>query len=245
MVPILNRIAGEFKGRIPLYTRFTAPKTESIKFGNKRFCLPTFRYIKNEGKKLSSLTINPSYTMDSNGISIVEIIEINIVCSFIASFLFIFFILIFLRPRIKISTVIAKNIDSFEHNKECYTFKFVNKSWFSAYAVEIEINEVISIPVDGGQNARYTKLPIKTQNISHLSPFRPKWLKSNYGLYALQIRAYEDMDKIINIPLKSIQMEVTLKHGLTGLTKVFRQTYSVGAKIKSGQFVFGNSFDVL
>lgn len=168
---------------------------------------------------------------------------LGIAASFIASFLFIFFVLIFLRPRIKISPVIAKKVDPFENNQMCYSFKIINLSWFSAYAGEIDLNELINIPIDGGQNVRYTKLPIKTSIISHLPPRKASWVK-NYGQNALQIRAYSDISGIVNIPLKSVQIEVTLKHGLTGLTKVFKQDYSVPAKIKEGQFVFGKSFEV-
>lgn len=181
--------------------------------------------------------------MESNSISLTAFL-FNIICGVVASFIFIFSILIFLRPRIKLSPIIAKSIDHFENDLVCYTFKMVNLSWFSAYGVEIELNELISIPNDGGQNIRYTKLPVKTSNISHLPPFRPKWLNPAYGRYALQIRVYTDIGAIVSIPLKSVQIEVTLRHGLTGLTKVFNQDYSVIGKIKEGQFVFGNCFDI-
>jgi hypothetical protein len=182
--------------------------------------------------------------MDSNCISLSGFL-FNVLCSVVASFIFIFSILIFLRPRIRLSPVIAKSVDTFDNNKVCYTFKIVNLSWFSAYAIEIELNELITIPNDGGQNIRYTKLHVKSSNISHLPPFRPKWLKPTYGRHALQIRVYEDIGGIVSIPLKSVQIEVTLRHGLTGLTKVFNQDYSVIGKVKEGQFVFGNCFDIV
>ena len=170
---------------------------------------------------------------------------IHLLAGTLVAFVFLFMVLFFLRPSIRISPDIAKNIDHFENDKTCYSFKMINLSWFSAYEIEIEVNELIVIPVDGGQNIRYTKIPIKRSNITHLSPYRPQWINPNYGRHALQIRVYEDIDSIIKTTLKSVQIEVTLRHGLTGLTKVFNRDYSVQGRIREGQFVFGNSFDVV
>jgi hypothetical protein len=76
-------------------------------------------------------------------------------------------------------------------------------------------------------------------------PYRPTWLKKNYGKNAIQLRTYDNVFDIINVPLKSVQIQITLKHGLTGLTKVFKKDYSVPGKIREGSFVFGNSFDIV
>jgi len=55
----------------------------------------------------------------------------NVLSSLIGSFIFIFTLLFFLRPKFKIIKLIAKQDSPFdETNQICYAFKVVNKSLF-------------------------------------------------------------------------------------------------------------------
>ena len=170
----------------------------------------------------------------------------NLIVEIIGGLLFLFIILILLRPRVEISPEIAKHNDPFDANKRmCWVFKIVNKSFFSAFDVQVELMEKITYPAHPyGQNVRMFPLTLKVNSIPHVAPFRPSWFKKDYSDYALRFRTYDDLDVVLNDPTKSLQLKVTLKHGLTGLGKVYSKQY-VGPAIKSGQFVIGSKFEVV
>ena len=50
---------------------------------------------------------------------------------------------------------------------------------------------------------------------------------------------------IVEEERNSLQLQVTLKHGLTGLSKVFSMEYVTCNDIQTGQFKFGNNFNIV
>ena len=70
-------------------------------------------------------------------------------------------------------------------------------------------------------------------------------LKKNYADYAMLFRTYEDLPTILNNERNAIKIQITLKHGLTGLSKVYHVEYVNCSDIKKGHFAFGNNFAIV
>jgi hypothetical protein len=51
--------------------------------------------------------------------------------------------------------------------------------------------------------------------------------------------------KLLPPPSNSVQIQISLRHGLTGLTKVFIQEYSDISQIRDGKFTYGSKFGVM
>lgn len=64
-----------------------------------------------------------------------------------------------------------------------------------------------------------------------------------YAHHCIQVRTYDNLTEILSNPHKWVQLRITLRHGLTGLSKNFIKNYQTDAVIKRGCFEFGNSFE--
>lgn len=66
----------------------------------------------------------------------------------IGSFIFLFIILFFgCAPRIAIANMIAKLENTFDKETPyTFVFKIVNRSWFDAYEIQLELDEVNYYP---------------------------------------------------------------------------------------------------
>ena len=174
-------------------------------------------------------------------------ILINIICSVISSFIFIHLILIVYRPRIKISPFICSQIDTFDQKGEqMYLFKMRNISVFTAFDITVQLHEVISLPAENGKTLdRYKELKLKTNNFNYLS--RKKWsfIYPSYSDNELIFRLYENLKSILEEDIKKIVIELTLKHGLTGITNVITKDYVNIENIKIGKFSSGKKMDVI
>jgi len=171
---------------------------------------------------------------------------ISILESLIASIIFIFLLLIYLRPRLKISTKIGSEKDTIDNSNELYyLFKVVNMSWYSAYDIYVELNLLIPYNVKEGINYRSISLPLKRDKLNFIAPFRPKWYKKDYGQHAMIFRTKEDLSKILEKNSNILRLQVTLKHGLSGLSKVYHKSYIGTSDIIKGHFEFGNSFKII
>ena len=171
---------------------------------------------------------------------------LSITASLIASTIFIFLLLLWLRPSVKIAPQICKIKDAFDSEKrDCYLIKVVNLSWFSAYDISLELCTLVSYPVKEGINFRFFPLTLKIDKLNFIAPYRAAWLKKNYGEYAMLFKTYEDLESILSDERKSIKLQVTLRHGLTGLSKVFYIDFVNCSDIKEGQFVFGKNFNIV
>jgi len=179
------------------------------------------------------------------GVTTIDVL-VNIGCSLTASLVFLFIVLILFRPYIKISPFVCKSASQFEGEKTVYFIKIVNHSWFTAYDIKVELQvlEKYAIPPKGMMNIRLTPLTLVSDYLSDLAGYRPQFLRKEAD-HCIRFRTEETLDKIVVDDFKSVEVKVTLRHGLTGLVKVYSQEYSDASQIKNGKFTYGTSFGVL
>lgn len=171
--------------------------------------------------------------------------SIELIGGIIGAFIFLFLVLIFLRPHINISNFICVYRPT-GAQPPVYYFKIVNLSFFSAHDVDIELFEVKRIPMGGGKyNSKLEKLNLVLSHISHI-PRRPLfWQKRNDNNHCLVIRCHDNLNSILNIETQGIVLKISLKHGLTGLAKVIEQEYGNEEDIKDGKFRTGTNFGIV
>lgn len=164
----------------------------------------------------------------------------------LASIVFLFLILWLLRPQIKICGGIAKTTSSFvgDGKQVFYLFKFINKSFFSAYDVLIELHQVESYAVDHGMNYKFTSIKVECPTVSAVSPFRPAWLGKSYAKHAIIFHTLVDLQGVLKDEMKSLEVHISLKHGVSGLPKIYKVKYSDLSCVKEGRFAFGNNFEI-
>ena len=171
---------------------------------------------------------------------------LSIAASLIASIIFIFLLLLWLRPNIKICSSICLQKDTFDNSaRECYLFKIVNLSWFSAYDISVELSSLVSYPVKDGMNFRFFPLTLKTDKLNFIAPYRARWYRKNYAEYAMIFRTYDNIAEVLGNERNSIKIQVTLRHGLTGLSKVYYMDYVNCSDIIKGHFAFGNNLNIV
>jgi hypothetical protein len=172
-------------------------------------------------------------------------ILINICCSFLASFIFIYFILFMYRPRIEIWPIIAERVGPNDEGRKSFSFKIRNKSWFKSFDINIQLFQVISYPTnDGYRNSRHLELKMNTPKWSYMSKKKPKLFFSKYTDNYVIFRTFEDLHSIFNDDLKSIQFEITLRHGLTGISAIIVREFVRGS-IQEGTFKSGRKIEIV
>lgn len=177
----------------------------------------------------------------------------GLIQSLIASFLFVIFLFLFLKPSIKISSNIAE-LPDMDNAPSHLRFKVVNSSLFGVYDLQVNVYEFRSINTSGPD--------IKTVLLCHYegiqkgtghlqSAFRA--LFSDTKLNAVQFRfrkllgdgqaENDEADKKIKKILKSsssyIEIHVSVRHGLSGLMGNSVKRYHNQACIKKGIFEHG------
>lgn len=175
-------------------------------------------------------------------------IFINIFSSVIASFVFLFIVLYTLRPKILISDLISKQTNSFDADVEfTYVFKIINKSYFSAFDIQLELFKLEQYRVTAkGISNRIKLVPLKVSEIKHI----PAYLstkdcnKTSFAPHAVLFRTNEILDNILENEKQTLQLQITLRHGLTGLSRVYQKDYININDIKYGQFKFGNCLEI-
>lgn len=161
----------------------------------------------------------------------------------VASLIFLFIVLLLFKPKIKICPFLChvnNNGDPF------YQFKFVNHSFFSAHDVKVELSTIRRIPMGGGNyNNEYKDLTLVNGMISHIPGRRIFWVKNMANPHCITVRSYDHINAILADDLNGITLKVSLKHGLTGLSKVFEQEYANEQDIMNGKFKPGTKFETL
>lgn len=166
--------------------------------------------------------------------------------SFISSFVFIFSMLFLFKPKIAISNFMCKGQLPQEPGSYFCFIKVVNKSWFNAYEIKAVLQKVRTYPTPpvGMTNNRVTNLTLVLDQLTHLAPYRPYWIRKE-AKHAYRFRTTEDITAIVNNDLESVRIQIFAKHGLTGLTKVFVEQYSHISQIKRGTFTYGTKIGCL
>jgi hypothetical protein len=163
---------------------------------------------------------------------------VGILTSLLSSYLFLYFLFLRFKPNILISDKISKYID--DKGVVGYAFKFINKSKFKAYDVEMQAYFLIPIKRINGTNYVVKEIKLIRNNLIHIHEFDKK---DSFSRYAAQIRFMED----IEIEWKdgaSIEVTITAKHNLSGFSKSFSREYGGKSLIRAGRFHSGNTFDI-
>ncbi|HET6254168.1 MAG TPA: hypothetical protein VFE32_08845 [Puia sp.] len=156
-----------------------------------------------------------------------------------ASLIFLFVVLIFFKPRIRIAPFAGK-IQS--NGNSVYIFKFVNKSYYSAHDAKAELHQIRRIPMGNGKyNNEYQKLSLLNGDIFRIPGKLPIWAKDDAYPHCLIVYSSENLDEILANDSYAVILRVGLKHGLTGLSKVFDQEYAK-TDIRAGKFKPGPKF---
>ena len=90
-------------------------------------------------------------------------------------------------------------------------------------------------------NKRRLPLTLTQNNVQHLAPRRPQWLRKEAS-HCYRFRTIDDLKVIAKDKYASWQFQVTCRHGLTGLVKVFQQDFAELEQIKPGKFSYGPKF---
>lgn len=161
-----------------------------------------------------------------------------------SSFIFIFALLYFLKPKIHIVQRIAKQDNPFDNDSRiCHTFKIRNKSFFGAYDIEARANTYsIRQGENGIVNKLFHKIDLKTNRINYIP--RNRLIDKKYGDNCIQFITYDDLTKEVRDNNKYIQFQITARHSLTGLSNIFTFDFVDGSYIKEGFFVSGKSDDI-
>jgi len=168
---------------------------------------------------------------------------LSILSSLIASFIFLIVILVLLRPSIKIGNVITIESDL---EKQCYRMKFYNTSVFSAYDANISLVILEERPAEPkGKHIFFEEVSLTKSDFNIIFKWLPMFLTKNYAHNCTQVKTFANLEEILKHPNKSLQLKITLRHGLTGLSKSFVKNYNTDAVLKKGSFAFGNTFDII
>lgn len=165
----------------------------------------------------------------------------NIVCSVIASFIFVYLLLIILKPKFRLIPIIARQDSPFDDVPDiCYAFKIVNKSLFGAYDVEARANfYTLRMGENGIYHRIFHKIELKTSKINYVP--RRKLFKKNYGDNCIQFFTYENLLDEVKDNKKYVQLQVTARHGLSGLSNIFTYDFIDNSFIKNGMFCAGDT----
>lgn len=167
----------------------------------------------------------------------------SLVGNMLASFLFLFSLLFFFKPRVAISPFICKGQLHAEPGKEYYFIKVVNRSFFSAYDLKVEMNmvQLYPTPPSGMKNNRLTPLSLVADRLTHLGAYRPAWMRKE-AMHCFRFRSSDNLGSILNDDTQLIRITVSAKHGLTGLTKVCEEEYAHPSQLRAGTFTYGTKF---
>jgi hypothetical protein len=193
--------------------------------------------------------MNQLYIIVFDFLAIDNIIK-TILLNVISSFIFIYLLLIYLKPKIKIVKFIAKSKSPFrnpnefpnpDHHKICYAFKIINKSFFRAYDIHAKVN---TYKIVQGKNKIMDKvingsIALKTDEVNFIDKNK-YFLSQNYGDHCIQFFTFEDLSAILEKDTY-IEFQITAKHGLTGLSSTFIHEFVNINDIKKGLFESGNN----
>lgn len=172
----------------------------------------------------------------------------NVVCSMVAAFAFLFFVLYVLRPSISITDCICKTKNVYDDSSEyVYVFKIYNKSFFSAFDLQFELFKQTQTRVNQhGINQINQALSLHVSGVKHLDAHASnrKCKNTHYAKHAYLFRTHEDLEQILSDDNQTIQLQIVLRHGLTGLSRAYKKDYINLKDVKSGKFNFGNSTEI-
>ncbi|MCU0336303.1 MAG: hypothetical protein MUF12_00435 [Sediminibacterium sp.] len=164
----------------------------------------------------------------------------------ISSIIFLALLMYFFRARFDISDEIAKEIRP--DGTIIYWFKIINKSRYTAFDLNISIDtrEIKTV----NDPSAITDEMLEAIIVSRpLFPTVPKYADdktvalTKQASHCIQVHTKNDLDAIFNSGNYTILLQVSLKHGVSGLSRAKEKIYTKSA-VKKGDFLGGNGLKV-
>lgn len=150
--------------------------------------------------------------------------------SLLASFVFLFLILFILAPSIKVSNYIVKRkgVASRNEPETVYVFKFVNKSYFNCFDVNFELFKLERLPQGNEQwDTRYKRMEIVESSLKYVPGYWYFGVTNRAASFAVLPKTYENIEALIDDDHVFLQLQITAKHGLTGISRVFKKDFAI------------------
>lgn len=163
---------------------------------------------------------------------------IGVITGVLASYIFLTFYLKYKRPKIGISTQISRQLWSGNKN---FFFKFINKTNTDIFDVSIEL--VLYKPSGAVNGTNLVGKQIEL--IDDFKAYIPAKCKTDpHNLHAIRVRTIIDLDKEWKDKSSFLQLTIIAKHSLSGLNKVFHQTYMSKECISNSKFKSGDDLSL-
>lgn len=161
-------------------------------------------------------------------------IALGVSTSFIASLVFTF-LFTRLKPRLKISSVIA-------HSHGTFKIKVVNKSRSSAINLKAELAYIRYFSVPGGKETKSEEIDLLKGELFAID----KYARSSvYATYSYRFATKQDIRQGFSNKNKDfIRFKIYAVHSLSNIGKVFYQEYSFN-NIQDGDFPLGCSIELV
>lgn len=163
---------------------------------------------------------------------------LGVVGSLVASLAYTLTLFRLATPKIEIGEKVALN------NGE-YRFKIINKcTWSKLYDVQANIFLVkYTIRKNGKRDVHLEGRDLVRSSTFFMEGFK-EGNKSDSALHVSQFRSIDErLDKDLAIENQHIQLQIIVRHGITGFVRVFNKTFEKGDIIE-GIFAFGNSCEI-
>lgn len=166
----------------------------------------------------------------------------SVLCSIIASFIFILLLLRCFRPKIKVVCLISQGDSRFDNEKKVvYGFKIINRGIFSVYDINAELS---SFTLFQGENnitdRKFSELSLIKSHVTNLPGY---YSRKDKGENCLQFFSEDDIASEMKSG-KHIRFQTTGRHSLTGLAKVSSHNFNRFSCIKNGSFVSGDCEEI-
>lgn len=163
---------------------------------------------------------------------------LGIVTGVLASYIFLTWFLNRKRPKIKISPHISRQ--QWKGGKNFF-FKFINTTDTDIFDVSIELVLYKPIGAVNGTNLLGKQIDL----IDSFSAYIPNNKKTDpHNLHAIRVRTTFDIDKEWTDNSSFLQITIIAKHSLSGLNKVFHQTYMSKECISNSKFKTGDDLSL-
>ncbi|GEM_PF-1986829 len=174
---------------------------------------------------------------------------IGILSSAVVAITTIFFVFWIWKPKIEISKIIVKQ--KTDDGNYLFKIKFINKSRFPANDVRVELwdkKEYYANNNDKCKNEEIKRVELSSSEWLSIPKYESnkKVEKNLYAQHCVTVRIKNDeIESILSdtIHNQSLLFEISVKHGLSNISKTFSMEYINLKCIKEGKFIFGNSLN--
>ena len=108
-------------------------------------------------------------------------------------------------------------------------------------------NDYIATSNANGRNENVEKVKLSTSDWITIPKFsnNKKINSSNYAPHCITVRILnEKPEDVLKVHSRqSYEFKISVKHGLSNISKTFSQKYNDSAILKNGRFIFGNSLE--